>query len=107
MIIFKINNLTEELISYRKISLNITWWSYSGLKIPNDAIAEDQDGLKYVLKKTPSGTSKVLIKVLKTNDKYSIINTYSKEDLNALGIDASTYENINIYDTLMMYPESQ
>ena len=105
LIVFKIDKITEELISYRKISFNITWWSISGLKVPNDAIAEGSDGLKYVLKKTSSGTSKVLVKVLKTNNKYSIISTYSKEDLNELGIDIANYENINAYDTLMMYPK--
>lgn len=104
LIVFKITTLTEELISYRKISCNITWWRYSGLKVPNDAITEDENGLKYVLKKTVSGTSKVLIKVLKTNDKYSIISTYSTEDLKALGIDATESGNIDVYDTIMMYP---
>ena len=104
LIVFKITTLTEELISYRKISCNITWWRYSGLKVPNDAITEDGNGLKYVLKKTVSGTSKVLIKVLKTNDKYSIISTYSTEDLKALGIDATESGNIDVYDTIMMYP---
>ena len=101
---FKINTLTEELVIYRKLSFNITWWSYSGLKVPNDAIAEDENGQKYVLKKTSSGTSKILIKVLKTNDKYSIISTYSQEDLNSLGMDTSTYRDIDMYDTIMMYP---
>ena len=105
LVVFKISTLTEELISYRKISCNITWWKYSGLKIPNDAIGEDENGLKYVLKKTVSGTSKVLIKVFKTNQKYSIISTYSAEDLNALGIDSSESGNIDIYDTIMMYPK--
>ena len=45
-----------------------------------------------------------MIKVLKTNDKYSIISTYSTEDLKALGIDATESGNIDVYDTIMMYP---
>ena len=107
LIVFKISTLTEELISYRKISCNITWWKYSGLKVPNDAIGEDDNGQKYVLKKTTSGTSKVLIKVLKTNNKYSIISTYSTDDLKALGIDVNESGNIEVYDTIMMYPEQK
>ena len=107
LVVFRINTLTEELISYRKISCNITWWSYSGLKVPNDAIIEDNDGLKYVEKKTPNGTSKILIKVLKTNNKYSIISKYSKEDLEILGKDIKQYEDINMYDTIMLYPNKQ
>ena len=105
LIVFKVTTLKEELIAYRKISVNITWWKYAGLKVPNDAIGEDEQGQKYVLKKTISGTSKVLIKVLKTNNKYSIISTYSTEDLKALGIDVKDSGNVDVYDTIMMYPE--
>ena len=36
LIVFKINTLTDELRSYRKISFNITWWSVAGIKVPND-----------------------------------------------------------------------
>ena len=49
LVVFRINTLTEDLILYRKISFNITWWSVSGIKIPNDAILEE-NGQKYVLK---------------------------------------------------------
>ena len=48
LVIFELKTLTEELIQYRKISFNITWWSYSGLKVPNSSILEDENGLKYV-----------------------------------------------------------
>ncbi len=41
MIIFRINKAVEDLISYRKISIDVIWWSYSGLKVPNSAIIED------------------------------------------------------------------
>ena len=33
LIIFKVNTLTDELRSYRKISFNITWWSVAKMKI--------------------------------------------------------------------------
>ena len=105
VIIFKITTLSEELISYRKISLNITWWSYSGIKVPNDAILEDENNLKYVVRKTSTGTSNVYVKVLKKNDQYSIISNYSSDDLKNLGLDSSDYEGIDVYDTILMYPE--
>lgn len=107
LIIFELNTLTDELISYRKISFNITWWSYSGIKVPNVSILEDNNQLKYVLKKTATGLKKCYIKVLKTNDNYSIISSYSNDDLSALGLDTSTYEGIDIYDTIMLYPDSK
>lgn len=105
LVIFKLDNLIDELISYRKISFNITWWSVSGIKIPNDSILEDSNGQKYVQKKTTTGITKCFIKVLKTNDKYSIIESYNAEDLKTLGIDFSTYKGIEVHDSIMMYPK--
>jgi putative membrane fusion protein len=105
LIIFKLTTLNDELISYRKISFNITWWSYSGIKVPNSAILDGEDNLKYVVKKTTTGTTNILVKVLKKNDQFSIISTYSSDDLKNLGIDSSTYRGIDVYDTIMMYPQ--
>ena len=105
LVVFKINTLTDELRSYRKISLNITWWSVAGIKVSNNAILEDENHLKYVLRKNAAGTTKCYIKVLKTNDKYSIISSYSIEDLETLGIDAKSYKGISVYDTIMLYPK--
>ena len=105
LIVFEMDTLKEDLISYRKISISITWWSYSGIKIPNEAILEDENNLKYVVQKTSTGTTKVLVKVLKKNDQYSIISNYSSDDLDELGIDSSTYTGIEVYDTILMYPE--
>ena len=105
LIIFKINTLTDELRSYRKISFNITWWSFAGIKVPNDAIIEDENHSKYVLRKNSAGTTKCYVKILKTNEKYSIISSYSVEDLTALGIDINTYKGINVFDTIMLYPK--
>lgn len=105
LIIFKTNALPDELIVFRKISFNITWWSVTGIKVPNNAILEDEAQSKFVLKKTATGTTKCYIKVKKTNDKYSIISSYTLDDLKALGIDESTYKGINVYDTIMLYPK--
>ena len=105
LIIFKTNSLPDELITFRKISFNITWWSVTGIKVPNNAILEDETQSKYVLKKTATGTTKCYIKIKKTNDKYSIISSYSVEDLKSLGIDESKYKGIEVYDTIMLYPK--
>jgi len=105
IIIFKLNELFDELISYRKLSINITWWSAAGLKVPNDAILEDENNVNYVLKKTTTGTKKCFIEVLKTNEKYSIIRPYSVEKLKELGIDISKYDGLEVYDNIMLYPK--
>ncbi len=106
LIVFELNTLTEELIQYRKISFNITWWSYSGLKVPNTSIIEDEKGLKYVIRKKADLSEKVLVKVLKKNDKYSIISTYNTEELNQLGVDSQSYSKISQYDTILLYPNT-
>lgn len=105
LVVFKTNALPEELIIFRKISFNVTWWSVTGIKVPNNAILEDETQSKYVLKKTATGTTKCYIKVKKTNDKYSIISSYTADDLKALGIDESKYKGIEVYDTIMLYPK--
>ena len=106
LIVFELNTLTDELIQYRKISFNITWWSYSGLKVPNTSIIEDEKGLKYVIRKKADLSEKVLVKVLKRNDKYSIISTYNTEELNQLGVDSQSYSKISRYDTILLYPNT-
>ena len=49
LLVLEIDKQIEEFTNYRKISFNLIWWSYSGLKVPNSAIVE-QDGLKYVVR---------------------------------------------------------
>lgn len=104
LIVFDLKTLTDELIQYRKISFNITWWSYSGLKVPNSAVQEDENGLKYVVRKKTGQEQKVIVKVLKKNDKYSIISQYKNEELQALGIDTKNYNKISQYDNILLYP---
>ena len=107
LIVFKLPVLTNELMSYRKISFNITWWSYSGLKVPNSAILEDEQGLKYVIRKKAGLEQKIIVKVLKKNDKYSVVGTYNNSELEALGIDAKGYIKISQYDNILLYPEAK
>lgn len=107
LIVLDLKTLTEELIQYRKISFNITWWSYSGLKVPNTSILEDENGLKYVIRKKSGEDQKVIVKLLKKNDKYSVISTYSNEELEALGIDIKDYKKISQYDNILIYPENK
>ena len=90
-------------MSYRKISFNITWWSYSGIRIPNSSIIEENN-LKYVMKKTSKGNEKILVKILRKNDNYSIVSSYSLEDLQQLGVDSSENTKLNIYDAILISP---
>src|SRR5699024_12202418 len=62
----------EELLSYRKISFDLIWWSETGLKIPNQAIAK-QDDLAYVVQNRAGYLNKILVKVKEEGEKYSIV----------------------------------
>lgn len=105
LIVFKLNTLKDELIEYRKISFNITWWSETGLKVPNDAIIQDENQNSCVIKEKTGQYSKVYVKVLKKNDKYSIVENYKTEDFEKLGIDASKSNKISQYDMILLYPD--
>lgn len=107
LIVFDLKTLTDELTRYRKISFNITWWSYSGLKVPNSAILEDEQGLKYVIRKKAGIEQKVIVKILKKNDKYSVVDSYDNSELETLGIDAKSYIKISQYDNILLYPEQK
>ena len=104
LIVFDLKTLTDELIQYRKISYNITWWGYQGLKIPNSAILEDEKGIKYVIMKKSGQNKKVYVKVLKRNDKYSIVTNYETNEMELLGIDIKINSKIVQYDTILLYP---
>lgn len=41
MVVFRTNKAVEDLISYRKISVDVIWWSSEGLKVINSAILEE------------------------------------------------------------------
>ena len=107
VVIFKLNELSEELINYRKISFDIVWWSYSGLKVPNQAIAQENDK-NYVVRNRTGYLSKLLVKVLKQNEKYSIVTTYTTDELKDMGYSNSeinSYKKITLYDEILLNPD--
>lgn len=108
LIIFEINKMTEKLIDYRKITFDVIWWSNSGLKVPNQTIIQDEKGLNYVIRQRLGTLTKVLVKVEKTNENYSIITTYRVAELTELGYtkeEISQYKKITLYDEILLYPD--
>lgn len=102
LVVLKIDKCIEELINYRKISLDIIWWSESGLKVPNEAI-KYEDELAYIVRKRVGYTDKIYVKILKQSDKYSIIENYTASELREKGINEETLKNrrtISLYDEL-------
>lgn len=107
VIILKIEKQIQELINYRKISLELIWWDDSGLKVPNQAIVT-VDNLDYVVRNRAGYLSKMLVKIKKQGEKYSIVETYSTEELKELGFsntEIANYKKIAIYDEILLNPD--
>ena len=103
----EINKQINELSNYRKISFDLIWWSDTGLKVPNKAIVEE-DGLNYVVRNRAGNFDKILVKVKRKNDKYSIVSNYSTSELEKLEIDKdkiTSIKSISIYDELVLNPD--
>ena len=106
LIVFKISECVEKLIDYRKISFDIIWWKYEGLKIPKSAIIYN-NGLSYVVRNRAGYYNKILVKILKESDNYCIVGTYAYDDLKSMGYDNTDINNmrkISIYDEVVINP---
>ena len=105
IIVLEINKQIGELANYRKISFDLIWWSDTGLKVPNKAIVQEND-LNYVVRNRAGNFEILLVKVKRKNDKYSIVSSYSANELEKLGIEKNNYvKTISIYDELMLNPD--
>lgn len=107
LIVFKITDCVEKLIDYRKITFDVIWWRYEGLKVPKSAIYYD-NGLSYVVRNRGGYQDKILIEILKENENYCIVGNYDNEDLNSLGFTSQeirNMKNISIYDEIVVNPK--
>ena len=106
VIILKLTEQIEELINYRKITFDLIWWSASGLKVPNQAIVKI-DELNYVIRNRAGYLNKILVKVKKQGEKYSIVEAYTSEELRELGLtdkEIGFYRKISLYDEVLINP---
>lgn len=103
LIVLTIDREIKELANYRKISFDLIWWSESGLKVPNQAIVE-QDGLNYVVRNRAGYLNKILVKIKKSNSNYSIVTNYGIEEFRKLGVSNSEMRRVSIYDELILNP---
>ena len=106
LIVLKIKDCVEKLINYRKISFEIVWWSAKGLRAPNSSIIEE-DGKKSIVRKRIGYTDKILVKVLKSTEDYSIIENYTSMELKELGYtnkEIENMKNISLYDEILLKP---
>ena len=100
VIIFETNQYLPELISYRKISIEVIWWSDNGLKVPNSAIMEEGE-MNYVTRNRAG----YLDKILRKNENYAIVESYSNEELKELGYtdkEILNMKTISLYDEIVL-----
>ena len=62
-IIFQINKMTDVLINHRKISVDVIWWDVTGLKVPNQALTQE-NGLYYITRNRAGVQTKILVKMV-------------------------------------------
>ena len=107
LVIFKITDDVEKLINYRKISLDVVWWSYTGLMAPKSSVLYE-NGQSYILRKKNGESQKILVNILKENENYCIIDNYSSEELAELGYTTEEINKMKIikkYDEIIVNPE--
>lgn len=84
LVIFKIANGLDLLANYRKITFDVIWWSYEGLKVPNDALEKKEvngNTMYYIVRNRMGYTDEIEVKILKQNSSYAIISNYTSDEL--------------------------
>lgn len=107
VVTFKIDKYVEELINYRKISVDVIWWNASGWKVPNTAIRYEEEirDVAYVIRQRSGYTDKIYVKVLEQNENYAIIENYNKEELKEKGLseqEVKERKTISLYDEIII-----
>ena len=103
-IIFQINKMTDNLINHRKITVDVIWWNVTGLKVPTQALIQENE-LYYVVRNKAGVQTKMLVKVKKQTNKYAIIDVYKNEELQEIGLSAQeikNYKKISNYDEIVL-----
>ena len=99
--LFKINNEIDSLIDYRKLSCEVIWNSISGMAVPTNAIYKDAEkGYDYVLMVYGAEYVRVPIKIVASSDSIVIADNYSKEEIEAMGLDNRF--KLELYDELII-----
>lgn len=101
-IIFQINKMTEDLIKHRKVLVDVIWWNDSGLKVPNSTLTKEGN-LYYVVRNKAGVQNKILVKIIKQTENYSVIDSYTEQELQELGFsqqEIKNYKKITNYDEI-------
>jgi hypothetical protein len=116
IVIVKTEDNTEDLSKYRKINLDIIWWNYEGMKVPNEsiyekAIVDENTGDLYAKVQaikvlgTTGYQKEVYINVEKSTSDFSIIKNYEDDELMEMGIPEAIVDDrnkVNLYDRVII-----
>ena len=108
LIIFEIKNGVEYLVNYRKVSIDVIWWSDSGLKVPQSSILKENN-IDYVIRNRAGYTDKIPVKILRENGKFSLVDNYTTEELKNLGYtsdEIKAMSSVNLYDEILLKPQT-
>ena len=111
VIIFEVNNMSQNLINYRKVAVDIIWWETTGYKVPNQAILTktvNGNELNYIIRNKSGVQTEIFVKIEKQNDKFAIISSYETNELQDLGFneeDIKNYKKISNYDEIILNPQ--
>lgn len=105
-IIFSFTEGINELLLYRKINFDIIWWDSAGYKIANSAIITENN-LNYVIRTKAGYLEKVLVKVTKIGEDYSIVTNYSTSEIKDLEVSQKAKTSIMLYDELVIEPSQE
>jgi putative membrane fusion protein len=106
LVVFKITNYVEELMSYRKISFDVVWWSETGLKVPNSSIIYN-NGLAYIIRNRAGYVDVLLVNKVRETQNYTIVEPYTTSELRNLGFSTEEIRNtksVTIYDEIISNP---
>ena len=87
-----------------KIQVDIIWWEYKGLKVSNSALVEEGNNI-YVYRNKLGTEEKILVKVLRQNDSFSIVDNYTNDELLEMGYSEDSLKNrsqIKLYDRIVI-----
>lgn len=98
-VIFKIKNGIEHLIGEREVEIEIVWWNSNGLFVSNDAL-KVENNINYVKVIKYGNYVDVPVKIIKQNEKYSIIDNYTTKEIKDLALDRKYL--VKVYDNLVV-----
>ena len=111
LITVKVETNTEELTKYRKINLDVVWWSYTGLKLHKSLIDKQMvfntsgDSIATLdsVRIQKAGDNEIAyVKILKEFGDYVIVDNYTEEEYLNMGFTENEIKNLT---TLKIYNE--